>query len=253
MVRLGASVLVVGQSVVRSHEFCVHRKVGSPRVVLTTLARWAVDEITLLALDGSCNSARALETRVSDWVGAARGTPLLVGGGIRSADVARRCIAQGADRVLLGHGFWEYPRLASECAALLGAQSVVVSFPCIAKGSRLYRWDAQARRSVEPSEAAMSELRSGSVSEILVQDVERDGAVGAPDTRVFDLVGELVPTPVIAAGGMSDPTRAVSVADRANVVALSVGNINSEREHALDPVRKALGPRVRDVTQLGLP
>jgi cyclase len=170
-----------------------------------------------------------------------------VGGGVESADQARRLVALGVDRIVLGAAFWDSPRLAEDCARAIGAQAVIIAAPCKLGEQGLLRLCGQRRNFVPLSDAQLGVLGSGAVSEVLVQSVLSDGATAGIDLQMFARADEVMPVPLIVAGGMSNINALCAVVRLPRVSAVSLGNTTSIRELALDDARRALGDRLREV------
>jgi cyclase len=135
-----------------------------------------------------------------------------VGGGVRTAEDARRLLRAGADKVSVNTAAVEDPDLIPRCADAFGSQAVVVAIDArrgragtLLAGDRPSGWEVftyGGRRStgLDVVEHAVRCVERGA-GEILLTSMDRDGSKAGYDTELLKAVSSAVGVPVIASGG----------------------------------------------------
>ena len=128
------------------------------------------------------------------------GTPLQVGGGIRSAATAARYREAGVDRLVLGTAAIRDLPLVEALCREHGA-AIVVSLD--ARDGRLAAdgWTTPTRIDVL---ALARTLADSGVPRLIYTDIERDGTLTAPNADALRRLIAAVPIPVIASGGVAE-------------------------------------------------
>lgn len=179
-------ILCDGARAVVSRQFATPRRpIGSVVAVTQLFEARTVDEIVLLAVDGPMRpgAARAINDLLR--------TPLLVGGGIETAEEAIDLVRAGADRVIVGRAA---ATVIPAVARTLGSQAVV---------------GAVDARDVPSAAERARHLANLGAGEILLQCVARDGTMSGPDLDLIGAVTHAVDVPVVYAGGIGSATDAV--------------------------------------------
>jgi phosphoribosylformimino-5-aminoimidazole carboxamide ribotide isomerase len=125
------------------------------------------------------------------------GTPVQVGGGIRSPEFARDLLDRGAGRIVLGSMALEDPGAIAVLLEEYGGGRLVVALDH-RRGVVLWKgWKESTGRRLEE---VLSEFIEMSVEWFLVTDVDRDGAMEGPDIETCSRIqGE---ASIIASGGV---------------------------------------------------
>ena len=128
--------------------------------------------------------------------------PLVVGGGIRSADDAGAAIEAGADKVSLNTAALDEPALLTRLADVYGSQAVVVAIDAKRDGSRfaVFKRSGKTPTGRDAVEWAREAEASGA-GEILLTSIDRDGTRAGFDCEMTAAVSDAVSIPVIASGG----------------------------------------------------
>jgi imidazole glycerol-phosphate synthase subunit HisF len=212
---------------------------GKPECVVENLDRWGADEILILSID---RSRRGLGPDFPTLERLARlnlATPLIYGGGIRSADDGVSVVQLGADRVCVDALLRDDLPAVLELSRRLGAQAIVAALPLSAKeGSLLWRdYRRQADTPLDP--AVLAALHDGAISEALLIDWQHEGSPAAFDPELVRLFPARE-RQLIAFGGLSEPGQLAQVLAHPNVTAVGVGNFLSYREHAIQALKSAI-------------
>ncbi len=132
--------------------------------------------------------------------------PFTIGGGIRSADDARKLLRAGADKVSVNTAAVQRPELVAEIAYEFGSQCAVVSIDARRThgGSFAFEVYTHGGRTATGIDAiayaiGVTELGAG---EIMLTSMDRDGTRDGFDLELTRAVAEAVGVPVIASGGV---------------------------------------------------
>jgi imidazole glycerol-phosphate synthase subunit HisF len=177
--------------------------VGDPINALKIFNEKEADELCVVDMDASVNGVEpdykaiehmALECRM----------PLCYGGGVRTAEQAKRIIGLGVEKVSLSAAAVERPELVAEIAEEVGRQSVVVVID--AKRKMLGRgWDVVTHNARRPAKldaldfaARVADLGAG---EIVMNSVDLDGKMTGYDLELARRLRERVKIPMTMLGG----------------------------------------------------
>jgi len=145
------------------------------------------------------------------------GVPFQVGGGIRTADLARQAVDAGAERVVLGSAaVWE-PEVLEDLVGTLGAGRVVAALDVRGDRATGAGWTDRGR--------SLDEVVAGVVGAgcrwVLATGISRDGTLEGPDVGLVERLLEAAPDlRVIGSGGVGtlEDLRALAAAGAAAVV-----------------------------------
>jgi len=121
-----------------------------------------------------------------------------VGGGIRSAEVARAFLAAGAARVVIGTSAIERPELVGELTTMHPGQ-IAVGLDARGREVAVRGWTEST--GVDVVERAR-ELGASGASALIVTEIGRDGTMAGPNLDQLGAVLEATELPVIASGGV---------------------------------------------------
>jgi imidazole glycerol-phosphate synthase subunit HisF len=133
--------------------------------------------------------------------------PFTVGGGVRSAEDARRLLRAGADKVSVNTAAVGDPELVSRIAHEFGAQCVVVAIDArrrdatdAAAGFEVFTHGGRAPTGIDAVAWAV-ECEQRGAGEILLTSMDRDGTRDGFDIDLLRAVTTATSIPVIASGG----------------------------------------------------
>ena len=125
--------------------------------------------------------------------------PCQLGGGIRDMATIEAWLSKGLARVILGTVAVESPDLVREAARAFPGQ--------VAVGLDARNGRVATRGWAEETELMVTDLarsfEDAGVAAIIYTDIDRDGAMGGPNTKATADLGRAVSIPVIASGGVS--------------------------------------------------
>ncbi len=197
--------------VVKGIRFVELRDAGDPVELAARYDAEGADELVFLDITASSDD-RDTMVHVVERVAEQVFIPFTVGGGIRAVDDVRRMLRAGADKVSLNTAAVQDPPLVQRASEEFGAQCIVVAIDARrrrapdAGSDAPPRWEVVihggrtpvARDAVEWAQEACA-LGAG---EILLTSMDRDGTQAGYDLELLRAIGDVVPVPVIASGGV---------------------------------------------------
>jgi imidazole glycerol-phosphate synthase subunit HisF len=234
---------------------------GDPVELAARYDAEGADELTFLDITASSagrDTMVAVVARTAEKVF----IPFTVGGGVRSADDARRLLRAGAEKVAVNTAAIERPQLVAELSSEFGAQCVVVAIDARARAGAGAGAGAGAEASEPPGRrawevctyggrratgldalawaATCAELGAG---EILLTSMDRDGTKSGFDLELTRRVARAVPVPVVASGGVGTLEHLAEGALQGGADAVLAASIFHRRQHTVAEAKAYLAAR----------
>jgi len=128
--------------------------------------------------------------------------PIAAGGGVRTLEQARVLLRSGADKVVVNSLADTAPDVISEIVAEFGGQCVIASVDAKKMDGRFVVWTENGGMRQETSlDQWLADLVELSVGEIYLNSIDRDGTGQGYDKELLEYFPEVMPIPVILAGG----------------------------------------------------
>ena len=123
--RIIPCLLVSNGGLVKTVRFAAPKYVGDPINAVKIFNEKESDELIVLDIDATARRAEPDYKRIANLAVECR-MPLCYGGGIKSADQAKRIIGLGVEKVAISSAVIENPGLVGRISKEIGSQSVVV-------------------------------------------------------------------------------------------------------------------------------
>jgi cyclase len=228
--------LLNGRVVRLTHgDFATAREYGEPEAVLDTLDVPRGARLHLVDLEAS-RSGRPIETDVVRRL-ATRDLIVQIGGGIRSLDDAQRWLNCGAERIVVGTIAAESPALLASLVAAFGPGRIV---PAIDVRDGVVRTDGWSRASSTPLHEVFARIEDLGITEALVTDINKDGALRGPSFALYRELRALTRIRLIASGGVSTASDVVSLSRLGNVSGCVIGKALLEQRVKLAELQARL-------------
>ncbi|WP_168626446.1 MULTISPECIES: AglZ/HisF2 family acetamidino modification protein [unclassified Cryobacterium] len=196
--------LVSDGYLVKPVKFRGGKYIGDPINAVRIFNEKQVDELVVCDIDASVKGTGVNFTLIEEIASEAF-MPVAYGGGVTSAEDAKRVVGIGIEKIVLNTAFVMRPESVTEISEDLGSSSTVVSID--SKKKLTGGWDTYVRRGskrtgLSPSEAARRAQELGA-GEILVSSIDRESTFTGYDLPLVESVAAAVSVPVIALGGAS--------------------------------------------------
>jgi cyclase len=242
---------VTAGRVVKGTNFVELRDAGDPVELAARYDAEGADELVFLDITASSDGRDTtldMVYRVADQVF----IPFTVGGGIRSAEDARRMLRAGADKVGVNTAAVQRPGLISEIADEFGAQCVVCAIDAKRRpnGFEVHLHGGRTPTGIDAVRWAADAAARGA-GEILLTSMDRDGTRDGFDLELTAAVADAVGVPVIASGGVGTLHHLVEGVVDGRADAVLAASIFHFREHTIGEAKALMasaGITVRPVS-----
>ena len=129
--------------------------------------------------------------------------PLSIGGGIKSAEDAKKMFFYGADKIVINSIFYENPEVLKNVANLFGNQSIIFSLDYLRNSDNEIIVTSNSGKTLHnynPIDIA-NKVADYGAGEILLNCIDRDGVMGGYDLEFIQKISNETNLPIIAAGG----------------------------------------------------
>ena len=192
--------------VVKGVKFKEIRDAGDPVLIAKAYEEQGADELVFLDITASSDDRNTMIDVVRKTADTCF-MPLTVGGGIRNVQNIREMLLAGADKVSLNTAAILNPNIIDEASEKFGNQCIVVAIDAKQRGKSwsVYTHGGRKITQLDAIEWAKEVVDRGA-GEILLTSMDRDGTKEGYDIDLTSAISESVDVPVIASGGVGNPT-----------------------------------------------
>lgn len=225
--RIIPSLLIRNRGLVKTRQFRDDKYVGDPINAVKIFNEKQVDELTIFDIDASAKREPpnfdllkniAVESRM----------PLCYGGGITTAEEARRLIASGFEKISISAAAIERPELIREIADAVGTQSVVVTLDVRKAGLfgkyTLCSINGTSTHKIKPLDFAALAEQMGA-GEIVVNSIDRDGMMQGYDVDFAKSVRAAIDIPMTVLGGAGNLHHMRELTDALGTIGAAAGSM----------------------------
>jgi cyclase len=153
--------------------------------------------------------------------------PLCYGGGVRSAEQAKRIIGLGVEKVSISAAAVERPELVSEIAEAVGRQSVVVVIDAKKKMFGGYEvWTHNATRNAKLDALEFAGRVAGlGAGEIVVNSIDLDGKMTGYDLDLARRLRATVDIPMTVLGGAGSLDHMAALFEACGTIGAAAGSL----------------------------
>jgi len=242
--------------IVRCEAFDQHKIIGNVFNQPNRYCDWLIDE--LLVIDISTDNVFAGRNdhkvraasdifEVIDMMASCLSVPFTFGGGIKSFEYGSKIIDHGADKIIVNTLLFDNPRVVGQLSETYGNQaiSLCIDYALDGYGISFFKNNGRLRVkcSVEEMIRAVNNLMPG---EIVLHNIQRDGAGEGYELSLVDLFAENVDCPVLVMGGFGHASDAVAAA-ASGADGVCIGNHLHFTEDSYPRIKKYLYSRDIDV------
>lgn len=225
--RLIPCLLVREHGLVKTVRFGSAKYVGDPINAVRIFNEKEVDELMVLDIDAT-GAGRAPDYQLIEHLAAECRMPLCYGGGIKTVEQAKRIVGLGVEKVAVSSAAVENPSLLEGIAGTVGSQSVVAVLDVRETAARgayeVFTHNGSRRTGKGPAELA-AECQRWGAGEIVVNSIDRDGAMQGYDLRLAALVRRAVGVPTTVLGGAGSLAHVAELIGALGVVGAAAGSL----------------------------
>ena len=198
MIRVLASLLLSNKKLVKGKNFNNHIVVGNPVTTILAHENHKADEILLVDLDAHQKKSEP-DIETLKIISEINSTPLTFGGGIRSLEIAKKIITNGADKILIDTNLHKNKNFIREIIKTFGRQAVIASLNLIEEGNEMKLFNNKIKKN--PIDI-IKEIEELGVGEIKVTYVHLEGTRKGIDLNYSKKIAEIARIPIIFEGGI---------------------------------------------------
>lgn len=224
--RIIPCLLVRNNGLIKTQHFGNDKYVGDPINAVRIFNEKEADELIVLDIDAS-KQRREPDYKMIENLAAECRMPLCYGGGIHSADQARRIMGLGVEKISLSTALLERPAVVTEIAEQVGSQSVVAVLDVRKRtfgGYRVYKHNGTEDTGREPV-AFAAELEKLGAGEIVINSIDQDGQMKGYDLKLARLVRAAVGVPLTLLGGAGSLADIRAVVDEFGIIGAAAGSL----------------------------
>jgi len=218
--------LVRRGGLVKTLKFRDEKYVGDPINAVRIFNEKEADELIVLDIDASAAGKEPDYEMIGHLAEECR-MPLCYGGGVRSAEQARRIMALGVEKVAVSSGALERPELVTEIAEQVGRQSVVVVLDVkktLLGGYRVHISNGRKDTGRAFLDCAR-DFEGRGAGEIVLNSIDLDGAMTGYDLKLARELRAEVNVPVTLLGGAGSLADLASAVEALGIVGLAAGSL----------------------------
>lgn len=225
--RITPALLIHQGGLVKTVGFKDPTYVGDPINAVRIFNEKEADELIVVDMDATVNGVEP-DYRAIEHMALECRMPLCYGGGVTTAEQAKRIIGLGVEKVSVSAAVVARPDLISEIADAVGRQSMVVVID--AKKKLMGRgWDVTTRNARHGARmdaldfaARAAELGAG---EIVMNSVDQDGRMGGYDLELARRLRERISVPMTMLGGAGSLDHMAALFEACGVVGAAAGSL----------------------------
>jgi cyclase len=225
--RIIPCLLVHEGGLVKTVGFKNPKYVGDPINAVKIFNEKETDELIVLDIDASARGAEPDYRTIAHLAAECR-MPLCYGGGIRSAEQAKRIISLGVEKVSISAAALVRPDLIAEIAAEVGSQSVVVTLDVRKRmlGREYEVWTHNGQRNTKRGVFEVArQAQSLGAGEIVINSIDNDGQMKGYDLALAARVREALHVPMTVLGGAGSLADLGKLIESCGVVGAAAGSL----------------------------
>ena len=219
--------LVHEGGLVKTVGFKAPKYVGDPINAVKIFNEKEADELVVLDIDATVTGAEPDYKMIAHLAAECR-MPLCYGGGVRSAEQAKKIIALGVEKVALSSAAIENPDLIKQIADEIGRQSVVVVLD-VKKRIFSKEYDVFIHNGKKNTKRSVIEVakqfESLGVGEIVINSIDDDGQMKGYDLALARKIRDSVNIPITFLGGAGSLDDIGALIRTCGVVGASAGSL----------------------------
>lgn len=200
--RIIVSILISNGLAYKTVRFSNPQYVGDPLNLVKIYNEKGADEISVFDISATAAGREPNYSLIEKLASQCR-TPFCYGGGVRTAEQARRIFSLGAEKIALNTAALENPEILNEISGSVGAQSVVVVLNIkedTATG-RHYCYLQRGEKRGKDLEEQLHIFNNYQFGELVLNSIDRDGTGAGFDLRAAKIAREIIHRPLTILGG----------------------------------------------------
>ena len=225
--RIIPCLLVHNQGLVKTVEFGQPKYVGDPINAVRIFNEKEVDELIVLDIDATV-LGREPNFELIEHLASECRMPLCYGGGVKTCQQIEKIIGLGVEKVAISSALFENETTIAQAKATVGSQSIVavldVRKTASEAGYEVFTHNGSRATGRSPLEMARRFAELG-VGEIVINSIDRDGAMQGYDLDLFAQIKSAVQVPLTCLGGAGSMSHVAELVARFGPVGAAAGSM----------------------------
>lgn len=224
--RIIPCLLIQNGGLVKTTRFKEPKYVGDPINAVKIFNEKEADELIVIDIDATVQGNEPNYKQIAHLAAECR-MPLCYGGGIRTAEQAKKIISLGVEKVAISSAALENSSLIAQIAAEVGRQSVVVVLDFKQRLlSKTYDvWTHNGTRNTKRDVLEVArEVEKLGAGEIVINSIDNDGRMKGYNVALASKLRQAVRIPITILGGAGSLEDMRTVIDACGVVGVAAGS-----------------------------
>ena len=227
--RIIPCLLVHHRGLVKTVEFKKPKYVGDPLNAVKIFNEKEADELIVLDIDATREGREPDYKMIANLASECR-MPLCYGGGVNTAQQAKRIIGLGVEKVAISSAALDNPDLISQVAEDIGRQSVVVVIDVrkksgfFSKGYEVCSHNASKSHKLAPFDFARN-IQAAGAGEIVINSINNDGKMNGYDMILAKKMRDSLNIPLTILGGCGSTSDLQQLIGACGVVGAAAGSL----------------------------
>lgn len=224
--RIIPSLLIQDNGLVKTVNFKNPKYVGDPINAVKIFNEKEVDELAIFDIDATVLGKEPNYSLIERLASQSM-MPLCYGGGVKTVQQAQQIFSLGIEKIALSSAVIQNPKLITQIAERVGAQSVVVVLDVKKKilgGYEVYTHNGKKATGINPFKFVEEAQKLGA-GEIVINSIDRDGVMKGYDLDLIAKVREMISLPLTVLGGAGSLHDIEKVIDTHGVIGVAAGSL----------------------------
>lgn len=225
--RIIPCLLVQNKGLVKTVNFKNPKYVGDPINAVKIFNEKEVDELMVLDIDATKEKREPNLKMIKNLADECR-MPFCYGGGITTAEQARKIISLGAEKVALSNSALINIELCEEIGSIIGNQSVVVVIDVKKKklfgGYDIYTHNG-TKKSKWKLDDLVEKLEKIGIGEIVINSIDNDGTMQGYDIDLVENVRKKCNMPITVLGGAGTLIDIQNLISKFKIIGAAAGSL----------------------------
>jgi cyclase len=224
--RIIPCLLLHDKGLVKTVNFNSPKYIGDPINAVRIFNEKEVDELAFFDIDATAHNKEPDYILIEKLANQSR-MPLCYGGGVKTVEQAQKIFGLGIEKIALSSAVIQNPKLVTQIADRVGAQSVIVVLDIKKKllgGYEIYTHNGKKSTGINPIEFA-KELEALGAGEIIINSIDQDGVMKGFDLNLIDKIAETISIPLTVLGGAGSMSDIEKVVKKHGVIGVAAGSL----------------------------
>lgn len=224
--RIIPSLLIQDNGLVKTVNFKNPKYVGDPINAVKIFNEKAVDELAIFDIDATV-LAKEPNYSLIERLASQSMMPLCYGGGVKTVEQAQRIFSLGIEKIALSSAVLQNPKLITQIADRVGAQSVIVVLDVKKKllgGYEVFTHNGKKATGINPFKFVEEAQKLGA-GEIVINSIDKDGVMKGYDMDLIAKIREKITLPMTVLGGAGSLQDIEKVIDIHGVIGVAAGSL----------------------------